>query len=93
MDGIINLERIAKLLTDLNPDVIAVPEVDKSCKRSGIRDLAEELGRLTGMRHRFGKSWITKEVNTGWQSSRASLLLEPGATNSREVLNPGARWK
>lgn len=55
MDGQIDLERIAKVIAALSPDLVALQEVDRGCERSGNRDIAKELGTLLGMEHRFGK--------------------------------------
>ena len=55
MDNKIDLQRIADVISKVNPDLVALQEVDKFCKRSGQRDLARELGEMLGMQHRFGK--------------------------------------
>jgi endonuclease/exonuclease/phosphatase family metal-dependent hydrolase len=55
VDKKLDLERIAKLIAEQEPDLVALQEVDKNCKRSGNQDLAAELGRLTGMGLAFGK--------------------------------------
>jgi endonuclease/exonuclease/phosphatase family metal-dependent hydrolase len=54
-DGRIDLERIAKVISDAKPDLVALQEVDKHCKRSGEVDQTSELARLTQMHGRFGK--------------------------------------
>lgn len=56
MDGKIDLKRVAAVIAQKNPDLVALQEVDKNCRRSGSRDIAAELGKLLGMEHRFGKS-------------------------------------
>ncbi len=55
MDGKLDLERIAAVLRRLEPDLVALQEVDENCRRSGNVDQAAELGRLLGMAHRFGE--------------------------------------
>lgn len=55
MDGKVDLNRIAEVILKLNPDLLALQEVDKFCERSGNRDLAAELGKTLKMEHRFGK--------------------------------------
>lgn len=55
-DGKLNLGRIADVIKNANPDVVAVQEVDVMVPRSGNVDQAEELGRLTGMHVVFGKA-------------------------------------
>jgi endonuclease/exonuclease/phosphatase family metal-dependent hydrolase len=54
-DGKVDLPRIAKVIAALEPDLVALQEVDKNCTRSGNTDIAKELGKLLGMEHRFGK--------------------------------------
>lgn len=56
MDDQIDLERIAAVIAAQKPDLVALQEVDKLCKRSGNRDIAAELAKLLGMQHRFGRS-------------------------------------
>ena len=55
-DARFDLPRIAKVITDAKPDVVAVQEVDVKTRRSGGADQAAELGRLTGMHVAFGKA-------------------------------------
>jgi endonuclease/exonuclease/phosphatase family metal-dependent hydrolase len=54
---IIDLEAIAKVIIRLNPDLVALQEVDVNTKRSGV-DLhqAQQLARLTGMNYYFEPS-------------------------------------
>lgn len=54
MDEIVDLERIAALISSLDPDIVALQEVDSVTVRTGEVDQAAELGRLTGLAHRFG---------------------------------------
>lgn len=56
MDGRIDLERIARVISEAHPDLVALQEVDRNCKRSREQDVAAELGRLLNMRHAFGKT-------------------------------------
>lgn len=55
-DGKLDLERIAKVIRDANPDLVALQEVDNQCARSGKIDQTAELARLTGMTGVFGKA-------------------------------------
>src|SRR5688572_28353748 len=55
-DGKLDLERIARIIRDQRPDVVALQEVDVKTSRSGGVDEAVELGRLTGMNAVFGKA-------------------------------------
>lgn len=56
MDGKHDLERIAARINELEPDVVILQEVDNRCKRSGSVDQAEEIGKLTALKHAFGKA-------------------------------------
>jgi endonuclease/exonuclease/phosphatase family metal-dependent hydrolase len=53
MDKRIDLERTAKAISALKPDIVALQAVDKTTVRSGSVDQAAELGRLTGMKAYF----------------------------------------
>lgn len=54
-DGVVDLERIAGVIRRLNPDVVALQEVDHTCERSGKIDEAAELAKRTGLiHHAFG---------------------------------------
>lgn len=55
MDGVVDLNRIADVIRKLDPDLLALQEVDKFCERSGSRDIAKELGEMLNMEHSFGK--------------------------------------
>ncbi len=55
-DGVIDLPRIAAVITNAAADIVALQEVDQRTTRSGGVDQAAELGRLTGMNHYFGRS-------------------------------------
>jgi len=50
-----NLNLIANVIKSLNPDIVALQEVDYKTKRVVGRDLITELGYLTNMLPLFGK--------------------------------------
>lgn len=54
MDKRVDLERIAAVIRALNPDFVALQEVDKGTKRAEGADQAAELARLTNMHAAFG---------------------------------------
>lgn len=56
IDGRFDLERIARLITDHRADLVALQEVERGTARTGRRDLATELGRLTGLTPHFVKN-------------------------------------
>jgi len=55
MDGTLDLDRTAAVLRRLEPDLVALQEVDEKCRRSGGVDQAAALGEALGMEHRFGE--------------------------------------
>lgn len=56
IDQKLDLERIAKLITDAKADVVALQEVDRGTVRTQKRDLPAELSKLTGMTVHFEKN-------------------------------------
>lgn len=56
MDDKVDLERIAKVIRDARPDLVALQEVDRGTTRTGKVDQAAELARLTGLHGSFGKA-------------------------------------
>ena len=55
--GVVDVEAIAKVINDAKPDLVALQEIDRFTKRSGVDlDQAVELGRLTGMHSYFVKA-------------------------------------
>jgi endonuclease/exonuclease/phosphatase family metal-dependent hydrolase len=65
MDGKVDLERIAAVIKRVEPDVVALQEVDVKTTRSQGVDQAAELGRLTGMHVAFGKAMDYAEGQYG----------------------------
>lgn len=55
MDLKLDLERIAKLIRDLNPDLVALQEIDSVVTRTEGVNQAEVLGQLTNMQSVFGE--------------------------------------
>ena len=55
-DGERDLSRVAEVISAINPDLIALQEVDVGTERIGGVDIPAELGRLTGMNHVFGSA-------------------------------------
>ena len=54
--GDYNLDVIARVITDADPDLVALQEVDFNTNRSGHIDLATELGIRTHMAPLFGRA-------------------------------------
>ncbi len=56
VDGKLDLERIAKVISAVKPDLVALQEVDQNAKRSKGVDQPAELARLTQMNFAFGSN-------------------------------------
>lgn len=56
MDGRLDLDRIAKVITEAKADIVGLQEVDRGVERTQRRDTLKELADLTGMRLAFGKN-------------------------------------
>lgn len=54
IDGQLDLERIARVIESVDPDLVALQEVDCRVERTGSVDQPAELARLTGMEVAFG---------------------------------------
>jgi len=55
MDSVLDLERIAALIRDVDPDFVTLQEIDSVVARTNGVDQAVELGRLTGLQPVFGR--------------------------------------
>jgi endonuclease/exonuclease/phosphatase family metal-dependent hydrolase len=53
-DGVFDYERLAAIINDQQPDLVALQEVDRGTTRADGVDQAAELARLTGMHHAYG---------------------------------------
>jgi endonuclease/exonuclease/phosphatase family metal-dependent hydrolase len=65
MDKKLDLERVAGVIRALEPDFVALQEVDKGTKRAGGVDQAAELARLTNMHGVFGAAMPYDEGEYG----------------------------
>jgi endonuclease/exonuclease/phosphatase family metal-dependent hydrolase len=74
------LERIARVITDLAPDVVGLQEVYRGGFRARSADQAETLGRLTGMAVAFGPSFTMRGGAFG------NAVLTAGELCSSEVV-------
>ena len=55
VDDRVDLERLAKVINDCHPDLVALQEVDNRTQRSGGVDQTAELAKLTGMHAQFAR--------------------------------------
>ena len=56
VDGKRDVNRLAKVIKALNPDIVAMQEVDKGTGRIQGRDTTAELAKILGMHHAYGKA-------------------------------------
>lgn len=55
-DGEFDYARLARVISDINPDVVALQEVDRKTRRASGIDQAKLLGKLTGMHSTYGRA-------------------------------------
>jgi len=55
-DKKLSLERIAAVIREAKPDLVALQEIDNQCGRTGKVDQPAELAKLTGLTGIFGKA-------------------------------------
>lgn len=102
MDGNVELERIASVIRDLEPDVVTLQEIDSVTTRTSLQDQAARLGELTGMRAifggfmdyregRYGMALLSRYPIVEWENHRLPDGAEPrSALAARiELLRPG----
>lgn len=97
MDEIVDLERLAALIRDLDPDLVALQEVDSVASRTGRVDQAAELGRLTGLTPVFGRFMSYQggaygmALLTKWPIVSSENLLLPDGEEPRTALSATVR--
>lgn len=100
LDGVIDVDRIVKVIKDFDPDVIFLQEVDRNLPRTGHRDLpalfAEKLGMLVFFEanYRFdggeyGNATLTRLPVTAHHNT---ALPNPVSAEPRGYLTVTARW-
>lgn len=85
-DGVIDLERAAAVIESLEPDLVALQEIDRGVERTEGVDQAERLGELTGMYSAFGDFMDYQ----GGQYGMAILSRFPIVERENHRLPPGA---
>ncbi len=53
-DGVLDLDRIATVITDERPDIVCLQEVDRNCARTHRVDMPAELAKRLNMEYAFG---------------------------------------
>ncbi len=64
-DGVCSPKRIARILASLQPDIVALQEVDVRRARTGGADQAEVIARELGMAHHFHPAYRVMEEEYG----------------------------
>ena len=89
--GVVNVEAIAKVITDENPDIVFLQEVDKNTGRNGYtKDQSAELGTLTKMNVaffsaiNFMKGYYGVAILSKYPLSHIRKQLLPKATTAEE---------
>lgn len=102
MDEVIDLDRIAALIRQVDPDLVALQEVDSVVARTGGVDQASVLGELTGMTPFFGRfmpyqggaygmALLSRLPVEEWQNLRLPDGDEPRSAVSAQVRTPRGR--
>ncbi len=92
MDGKIDIERIGKLIIDINPEVVGLQEVDSVVVRSGNIDILQLLSEQTGMYATFGYSILHdggkygNGILTREKPIAVKKIALPGAKEARTAL-------
>lgn len=71
IDGKLDLERIARVIRDARPDIVALQELDRNTQRTRKVDQPAELARLTGLHGTFGGNIALQGANTAMRCCRA----------------------
>ena len=97
MDGIVDLDRIAAVIRAINPDLIALQELDERVPRSNLIDHPAELARMLAMHVHFGPAMDLEVGRYGIalaspRGFRAATIALPrsGSEEPRAVVV--ARW-
>jgi len=86
LDGRLDLERIARVIRSVDPDVVALQEIDRKVERTGGVDQARIYGELTGLTPLFGAFMPYQ----GGQYGMALLSRYPILESENVRLPPGA---
>jgi endonuclease/exonuclease/phosphatase family metal-dependent hydrolase len=79
--GVVDLPSLCRSVAALEPDVLALQEVDVGVPRSGRKDQAAEVGRAAGLTVVFGKA-----ARVGGIGKYGNALLARGAITDVEVV-------
>lgn len=93
LDGKCRPQRIAEIIEDLDPDVVAIQEIDLNRPRTHRQDQAQLLASHLGMRHQFFPVWCEEDEQYGlailsklpFTIVREGLLTEACSRAKREA--------
>lgn len=92
LDGKMDCERIARVIAEVNPEVVGLQEVDSVANRSGKIDIMAELAKETGMYPIFGHSILFDggKYGNGMLTKEKPLSVKklnlPGKSEARTAL-------
>jgi endonuclease/exonuclease/phosphatase family metal-dependent hydrolase len=101
VDGVLDLERIAAVITESGADLVALQEVDVRAARTGSVDQLDTLARLTGMTGvftpfmdfqggQYGLAVLSRyPIQRAWPIELPPGTLEPRSALAVEVMIPG----
>jgi endonuclease/exonuclease/phosphatase family metal-dependent hydrolase len=97
IDGVVDLERIAVLIGSIDPDLIALQELDERVPRSRLVDQPAELARKLGMHVHFGPAMDLEVGRYGIalaspRGFRAATIALPRSGNEEPRAVVVARW-
>ena len=101
MDGVLDLERIAHVISAVEPDLVTLQEIDRRVERTGGVDQAAEYGALTNMEPLFGDfmeyqggeygmALLSRLPILDWTNHRLPPGAEPRSALSARVLLPAS---
>jgi endonuclease/exonuclease/phosphatase family metal-dependent hydrolase len=97
-DGVCSPQRIARILATLQPDIVALQEVDVRRARTGGADQAEVIARELGMAHHFHPAYrvMEEEYGDAILTSRPARFVRgaalPGIGPLQRLEPRGALW-
>lgn len=90
-----NFERIAQFLSDLNPDVAGLVEVDAGSYRSGKNNqaemIAERLGHYHVYRSKYGENSLTHHLPVLKQQGNAFVVRDDGHKETFHYFDRGVK--
>jgi endonuclease/exonuclease/phosphatase family metal-dependent hydrolase len=98
MDHVVALDRVARVIADLAPNLLALQEVDQGSARSGDIDQVALLGEMLGMNVRFAPTISDGSFGYGialaaHEDFEAHTVPLPRVANEEPRVAIVARWK